>query len=736
LRGSRQVTDCVAFQRGRASKPSPGKMVLPGRGGAGRGHGVQRVFFKNVSYETTASYLMKKFKNCGQVESFELWMTPDGRSKGMGTVVFSSAEDAEVAVEAMQDVDIDGRLLLVELEDPDRGYSERHDGKGDEPKGHGKGKGKGGEHKGKGKGEEHRGKGKGKGGGGSGSCKAFFKNVNFDTTAGFLQSIFKRHGHVLELHLWTTPDGRSKGMGTAEYASQAEARDAVQSLDGFTVDGRPMHVEMEDPTRSNPSGKGDDAKGAGKGGFDKGGGKGARDHGGGPHQLFFKNVLFETTHGYLTGLFRKHGFVVNVDLHKRPDGRSFGEGTVEYGSAAEAAAALAALDGFEVDGRPMSLMPFDSPERERGSSSLEKGKGSKGDGKAGKEAYGGGKDSGKGASGTCRVFFKNLLFETPQSFMLDLFKEHGFVKEFFLRRDLQGNSKGSGVCEYDHPAAARRAVEKLNGAEVDGRAMSVELEDPSRGKGGGGGGGGSGPEPRSAAYVPPVAKGPLASSRVFFKNILYETPEDFVINLFKQHGYVVDYTFFTTNEGRSKGMGRVDFRTPAEARAAVQHLNGAEVDGRLIIVEADDHREAAKGGGGGKGPVPSAAPGYGGGGSGGGKGGGGKGGKGGGTCKVFFKNVLFETTPGFLMGKFRKFGYVVNLDLRLGPEGRSKGSGTVEYGSAADARRAIEGLDGVEIDGRAMIVEYEDASRGGLATYAPSQARAKGDKGWGRSGPY
>lgn len=74
--------------------------------------------------------------------------------------------------------------------------------------------------------------------------------------------------------------------------------------------------------------------------------------------------------------------------------------------------------------------------------------------------------------------------------------------------------------------------------------------------------------------------------------------------------------------GRSKGFGFVEMESDAQADAAIEALNGKEIDGRTLTVNEAKPRAPRSGGGGG----------YGGGGGGGGRGGhgGGGGGYGGG----------------------------------------------------------------------------------------------------------
>merc|ERR1719330_1014510 len=284
----------------------------------------------------------------------------------------------------------------------------------------------------------------------------------------------------------------------------------------------------------------------------------------------------------------------------------------------------------------------------------------KGGGKGQWKGDGGGKSWGSGKQqGPVKVFFKNLLFETPGGFMMKLFKTFGRVVEFDLWKGPDGRSKGMGTVEFASHAEAREALEQLNGAEVDGRVITCDFDDPSRqesGKGrasdGSGGGGGKGSKGSSSS-----AGGPC---KVFFKNILFETPEDFMHGLFKKFGFVENFNMFRHPDGHPKGMGMVEYRTPNQARDAVTGLHGAEVDGSVITVELEDPDRARSSSSADKGDGKGQA------------------GPGGGTKRAFFKNCLFETTAGFLLKKFKQYGHVVHLDLWVGQEGRSRGMGTVE----------------------------------------------------------
>src|SRR5947209_15938975 len=91
--------------------------------------------------------------------------------------------------------------------------------------------------------------------------------------------------------------------------------------------------------------------------------------------------------------------------------------------------------------------------------------------------------------------------------------------------------------------------------------------------------------------------------------------------MFAAHGTVQSaQVIMDRDTGRSKGFGFVEMGSDQEAQAAIQALNGKEVDGRALTV--NEARPKTEGGGGGRG-------GSGGGGGRGGYGGGGGGGRGG-----------------------------------------------------------------------------------------------------------
>ena len=73
-------------------------------------------------------------------------------------------------------------------------------------------------------------------------------------------------------------------------------------------------------------------------------------------KLYVGNLSYETSEASLRTVFEPHGEVVSVTLiTDRDSGRPKGFGFVEMGSAEEAQAAKAALDGTQLDGRALKV---------------------------------------------------------------------------------------------------------------------------------------------------------------------------------------------------------------------------------------------------------------------------------------------------------------------------------------------------------------------------------------------
>jgi RNA recognition motif-containing protein len=94
-----------------------------------------------------------------------------------------------------------------------------------------------------------------------------------------------------------------------------------------------------------------------------------------------------------------------------------------------------------------------------------------------------------------KLYVGNLPFSVTDASLSDTFSQCGTVESSRVITDRDtGRSKGFGFVEMSTDAEAQAAIEKLNGADWEGRPMTVNEAKPmvpreNRGFGGGGGGG-------------------------------------------------------------------------------------------------------------------------------------------------------------------------------------------------------------------------------------------------------
>lgn len=91
--------------------------------------------------------------------------------------------------------------------------------------------------------------------------------------------------------------------------------------------------------------------------------------------------------------------------------------------------------------------------------------------------------------------------------------------------------------------------------------------------------------------------------KLYVGNLSYSTTQDSLYTEFGSHGQVEEVAVITDREtGRPRGFAFVTMKSDEEARAAIEALNGAEVDGRTITVnEARPKADRGPRGGGGGG---------------------------------------------------------------------------------------------------------------------------------------
>uniref|UniRef100_A0A7S1KW86 RRM domain-containing protein n=1 Tax=Alexandrium catenella TaxID=2925 RepID=A0A7S1KW86_ALECA len=212
-----------------------------------------KVYVGNLSYQTKWPQLKDHFKQVGEVERASV-VTEDGsdsgRSRGFGVVLFKTEEGAQAAIAGLNETQLDGRNILVDL-------WTRGSGK---PRPAGKGAGAP-------LMLTNAGQGVGgmamvaMGGGGKGCGKVversrqnevrgenlvYVGNLKYEVKWKDLKEHMKQAGNVEFCNVLTedgTEFGRSRGIGCVRYSSEAEVQQAIAMLNESDLMGRNILVD-------------------------------------------------------------------------------------------------------------------------------------------------------------------------------------------------------------------------------------------------------------------------------------------------------------------------------------------------------------------------------------------------------------------------------------------------------------------------------------------------------------
>ena len=111
------------------------------------------------------------------------------------------------------------------------------------------------------------------------SMKIFVAGLPYDLDDAELEEIFEKFGKVVSAKVVMDKDtGKSKGFGFVDMPNEAEAKDAIESLNDISLGKKPLIVKQAE---DRPGGGGGSSHGGGYGGGGGGGYRGGSSGGGG-----------------------------------------------------------------------------------------------------------------------------------------------------------------------------------------------------------------------------------------------------------------------------------------------------------------------------------------------------------------------------------------------------------------------------------------------------------------------
>ncbi|XP_058114782.1 28 kDa ribonucleoprotein, chloroplastic-like [Magnolia sinica] len=182
-----------------------------------------KIFVGNLPFDVDSEKLAQLFEKAGVVEVAEvIYNRETDQSRGFGFVTMSTVQEAEKVVEMFNCYDLNGRLLTVNKASP-RGSpqgSQLTQVRAD-------------------LGPDHR---------------IYVGNLPWQVDNARLEQIFSEHGKVVDARVvYDRETGRSRGFGFVRMSTKNELDDAVAALDGQSLDGRSIRVNIaeERPRRNS-----------------------------------------------------------------------------------------------------------------------------------------------------------------------------------------------------------------------------------------------------------------------------------------------------------------------------------------------------------------------------------------------------------------------------------------------------------------------------------------------------
>jgi multiple RNA-binding domain-containing protein 1 len=178
--------------------------------------------------------------------------------------------------------------------------------------------------------------------------------------------------------------------------------------------------------------------------------------------LFIRNLSFDTTSSRLTEVFKPlDGFMsarVNTKTDPKKPGQvlSMGFGFLEFRSKAQAQAALAAMDGYSLDGHKLILKAshkgLDAAEERRKEDRAKK--------LAGKRT---------------KIIIKNLPFEASKKDVRALFGTYGQLRSVRVPKKFDNSARGFAFADFITAREAENALEALKDTHLLGRRLVLEF---------------------------------------------------------------------------------------------------------------------------------------------------------------------------------------------------------------------------------------------------------------------
>jgi len=358
-----------------------------------------------------------------------------------------------------------------------------------------------------------------------------------DVTEAMLFEKFSTAGPVLSIRVCRDMiTRRSLGYAYVNFQQPADAERALDTMNFDVLKGRPIRImwSQRDPSLRR-SGVGN---------------------------VFIKNLDKSIDNKAMYDTFSAFGNILSCKVAQDADGNSKGYGFVHFETEEAAVNAIQKVNGMLLNDKKVFVGRF-VPRKERE------------------------KELGEKAKKFTNVYVKNFGEELGDEKLKELFSKYGKITSYkVIMADEGGKNKGFGFVSFEDSEAAEKAVDELNGLEMNGKTLYV------------------GRAQKKAERQQELKKkfellklerlNRYQGVNLYVKNLDDTIDDEILRKEFSPYGTITSAKVMCCEEGRSKGFGFVCFSSPEEATKAVTEMNGRIIVAKPLYVALAQRKEDRK----------------------------------------------------------------------------------------------------------------------------------------------
>jgi len=363
-----------------------------------------------------------------------------------------------------------------------------------------------------------------------------------DVTEAMLFEKFSTAGPVLSIRVCRDMiTRRSLGYAYVNFQQPADAERALDTMNFDVLKGRPIRImwSQRDPSLRR-SGVGN---------------------------VFIKNLDKSIDNKAMYDTFSAFGNILSCKVAQDADGNSKGYGFVHFETEEAAMNAIQKVNGMLLNDKKVFVGRF-VPRKERE------------------------KELGEKAKKFTNVYIKNFGEDLSEEKLTEIFSKFGKITSFKVMMkevmsDEGGRNKGFGFVSFEDSESAEKAVDDLNGTEMNGKTLYV------------------GRAQKKAERQQELKKkfeqlklerlNRYQGVNLYVKNLDDSIDDERLRKEFSPYGTITSARVSVMSEdGRSKGFGFVCFSSPEEATKAVTEMNGRIIVAKPLYVALAQRKEDRK----------------------------------------------------------------------------------------------------------------------------------------------